>query len=63
MPPKQASPATPDAKPASTTPQTGTFKLSGEIGKKYKLLVQILTSDPRFVFFVDYLSFFCKKIL
>lgn len=26
---------------------TGTSQLSGEIGRKYKLLVQILTSDPR----------------
>lgn len=27
---------------------TGPSQLSGEIGKKYKLMVQILCSDPRY---------------
>jgi len=36
------------AKPTLLKPKGGVQKLAGDIGKKYKLLVQIMTSDPRY---------------
>lgn len=44
-----------DTKDKNTKTKGTTSQLSGDVGKKYKLLVQILTSDPRFVIFISLL--------